>query len=159
MFSFRTTLALLALALPLCSQTLQVQATGAGRAQKGSATIRLDSPPGKEPLALQWEIQVPVSIALDPRTIVAGEAATAAGKSVTCAILVNRSGDSTRCRCLLAGGAKPIGNGPVALMTYVPARIVRPGSYKLNLRSVFSVGEGTKKAPLKDAETTIIVSP
>jgi hypothetical protein len=147
------------LAPPLCSQSLQIQADSVARGQEGAAVIRLDSPAGKEPVALQWEIHLPVSIQLDLRKVVAADAASAAAKSVTCAIQVNRTGDTTRCRCILAGGAKPIGNGPIATLKYTPARSVRPGRYQINLRSGFAVSEGTKKLPIKDAGITIVVSP
>jgi hypothetical protein len=147
------------LALPLCSQSLQVQSGPVGRAQEGTATIRLDSPPGKEPLALQWEIHLPVSIRLDPRQVVTAGAASAAEKSVTCSILANRTGNTTRCRCILAGGVKPIGNGPVVMLKYTLAPSLKSGRYELNLRNAFSVSKGMKNVPIKDAGVHVVVSP
>ena len=147
------------LAPPLWSQSLQIQADSVSRGQESTAVIRLDSPPRKEPLALQWEIHLPVSIQLDPQKVVIAEAAKAAAKSVACSILVNLSGNTTRCRCILAGGVKPIGNGPVASLKLTPPRNLRPGRYELNLRDALSVRQDMKKVPIKDAAVTIVVSP
>jgi hypothetical protein len=159
MFSFPKTLCLVWLVMPLYSQSLQIQADSVSRGQEGTAVIRLDSPAGKEPVSLQWEVHLPVSIQLDPRRVVVAEAAAAAAKSVTCAMLVNRTGDIARCRCILAGGVKPIGNGPIAVLKYTPTGSVRPGRYQLNLRSGLSVSETVKKTPIKDAGVAIVVSP
>ena len=152
-------LLILNLWLPASSQSLQLRVEDSIAAgQEGTAVIDLDSPQVSPPVALQWEIQVPLSIRLDPRSIQPGSAAVAAGKSVKCSILANRSGNTSHCRCILAGGAMPIANGPVATLKYRTVPKLRPGRYDMNLRNAIAVSESAKKASIKDSTIAITVS-
>lgn len=140
------------------SQSLQLRVEDSiAPGQAGTAIIQLDSGAEAQPVALQWEIQVPISIRLDPRNVEAGPAAVSAGKSIACSILVNRSGNTSHCRCIVAGGKMPIGNGPVAKLKYTTLPTLRPGRYDMDLRNALAVSESAKKASIKDSTIAIVV--
>ena len=144
---------------PLVSiaQSLQVQAIPTEASRDGTVIVKIVSPPGKEPLALQWDFSLPVSIRLDSTAAAAGEAATQAQKSVRCEILPNRQGKDQTCRCILAGGTSPISNGPVAVMPYSTTR-ARPGNYEVRIKKALAVSSDSKKAGIKDTQTEIRVA-
>jgi len=144
--------------LSLHAQSLQMQvqpSTSSGK--DGTATVQLVPQPGKEPLALQWELSFPESIQIDPRAS-AGEAAAKAGKSIRCEILANRQGKTQTCRCILAGGVQPIEGGAVGVVKYAGARNFRPGRYELELKKAFAVTSDMKKLLLKDTRAQVVLS-
>jgi hypothetical protein len=104
--------------VPLWGQSLQVSPGVAARGEAASFLIKLASPKGKELVALQWEISAPPEITIDPGSIVAGSAAESAQKSITCASGQKQDRGGQRYACILAGGKKNIGDGPVAVVRY-----------------------------------------
>jgi hypothetical protein len=144
--------------LVLSAQSLQVQVVPSEESREGSVTVKIVSPAGKEPLALQWDFSLPVSIRLNSQMAVPGEAATQAQKSVRCAILANREGKDQICRCILAGGTSPIPSGPVAVVQYSATRGSQPGTYALHIRKALAVSSDNKKVDLKDTQTEIRVA-
>lgn len=104
--------------VPLWGQSLEVSPAAAARGETGSFLIKLASPKGKELVALQWEISAPPEITIDPGNIVAGSAAEGAEKSITCASVQKQNRDGQRYACILAGGKKAMGDGPVAVVRY-----------------------------------------
>ena len=138
----------------ICAQSLQLQANPAGK--DGLATITLASPPGAEPVALQWEFSLPVPMVMDSRAAAVGEAARQVQKFVRCEILANRQGKDQTCRCILAGGVKTIPNGAVATLPY-NVRNSRPGRYALEMKKALAVNADGKKAVIKDTRAEIVV--
>jgi hypothetical protein len=104
--------------LPLWGQSLQVSQAAAARGEARSFLIKLASPKGKELVALQWEISAPPEITIDPGNIVAGSAAEGAQKSITCVSVQKPDRGRQRFACILAGGQKSMGDGPVAVVRY-----------------------------------------
>lgn len=104
--------------VPLWGQSLQVSPVVAARGEAGSFLIKLASPKGKDLVALQWEISAPPEITIDPGNIVAGSVAEGAQKSITCVSVQKQNRGDQRYACILAGGKKAMGDGPVAVVRY-----------------------------------------
>ncbi len=109
--------AILALSSTLFAQTFQIVPSTAPRGGAGSLLITFVSPAGTEPVALQWKIQLGTDLTAAAQDIVAGEAAKAADKSVTCAAATEPHQESIY-NCILAGGKKAIANGTVFIVRY-----------------------------------------
>jgi hypothetical protein len=107
-------------AITLFGQSLLVPPSQTGLKTPGVFSVGIDSPPGKAPVALQWEFSVPPVIVISIADITIGKAAESAGKSLTCAIRHNKLPMERRIRvaCILAGGTDPIPNGPIAVVQY-----------------------------------------
>lgn len=110
----------------LWAQSLSMPPSTVTRGASGSLLLTLESAQGKAPLALQWEFIFPLNVVVDVADIVAGSAAESAQKAITCRV-VERSKDAGQgsvYACILAGGQKPIPNGPIAAVRYrVPLEI------------------------------------
>ena len=91
------------------------------------AADRWSRPRERRRLALQWEFTFPPNVSVDMADIAAGSAAESGQKSLTCRAVVDRGkkqGKASCTACILAGGQKPIPNGPIALVRYrVPKEI------------------------------------
>jgi hypothetical protein len=149
----------LLLSLSLGAQQLRLRVEPGESGREGILVAELESPPGKEPLALQWEFSVPLTLQLDPRSASVGEAAGSAQKSVWCATQVNYSGSRIQsCRCILAGGLGAIPNGRVAIVKYSSARRTKAGKYDIEIQKAFAVASGVKKVPLKNVQAQIIIA-
>jgi len=125
----------------------------------GTLLLSLQSPPGKAPLALQWEITFPQNVKVDLADIIAGSAAQSAEKFLTCRAFekAKDSGEGSVYRCILAGGEKPIPNGPVAIVRYqIPAEI-RQISGKVRVAKVLGVSADIKKIEMEGVEAAIVV--
>lgn len=107
-------------AAALWGQTLRVSPTSPDRKGQGSFSIVLESPQDKAPVAMQWEMEVPPAVTITVADVVVGKAAEGAGKSLACADSTNkqRKDDGVRYKCILAGGAKRISSGPIAVVHY-----------------------------------------
>src|SRR5450759_5843021 len=68
----------------LWAQSLSIPPSTVTRGASGSLLLRLESPQGKAPLALQWEFTFPPNVVVDLAAIVAGSAAESAKKAHTC---------------------------------------------------------------------------
>src|ERR1700681_4572675 len=98
----------------LYGQTLQVQSEPAADRHSGTVVIRLESPAGQEPLALQWDLEfAATALHVDLTNPAAGDAAKTAGKSVACSLIAREKIDRFRYRCIMAGGVSVIGSGPL----------------------------------------------
>jgi hypothetical protein len=145
-------------ALPLLGQSVRVSSGSGAPGAKLAIEMALDSPSGKEPLALQWEVVFPgEALKLDGTGPVAGPAAQAVGKSLTCAPKKATPGLS-KWACILAGGQKPIGNGVVAVLRFeIPAH-AHAGSQPIVVDNVLGVSAALKKAPMSRAEGAVTVT-
>ena len=100
------------------AQSLQVSPSTTTRGALNSFLIKINSPPGKEPVALQWTLRVADGITITTRDVRAGSAAESADKSITCAATKQDAEKESAFMCIVADGLKPIPNGPVAVVTY-----------------------------------------
>jgi hypothetical protein len=111
-------LIILAFYSPLLAQSFQIVPSTAPHGGAGSLLITLTSPAGKEPVALQWKIALGSEVAAEPTDIVAGDAATTAGKAATCALALKPVPEHLAFVCVLVGGQKPIANGTIFRLKY-----------------------------------------
>jgi hypothetical protein len=147
------------LSLPLCAQELRLRVEPGANGRDGAIVAELESPPGKEPLALQWDFSIPPALQLDPPSASVGEASGSVQKSLQCALQVNysRSKDPSF-RCIVAGGLHGIPNGAIAIVKYSAARNAKPGRYQIEIEKALAVTSGVKKAPLKSVKAPIFIS-
>lgn len=117
----------------------------------------LDSPPGKLPVALQWEVSVPPAIAIGKQDITIGKAAATAGKSLTCAVKENPlvSSGAVRYACILAGGKHPLANGPVATFRYRVQRDVGQAPIRVAIEQVMGVAADLKRIEIANVDAII----
>jgi hypothetical protein len=147
------------LALPLCAQDLRLQVEPGPSGRDGAIVVELESPPGKEPLSLQWDFSIPPAVQIDPRSASEGEAAGSVQKSPQCAVQVDYSGAKSQfCRCIVAGGLRALPNGPVAIVKYSALGKTKPGRYEVEIQKAFAVASGVKRAPLKNVRAQIVIS-
>jgi hypothetical protein len=112
--------------LALYGQSLRVSFIRGEPGETIAVQISLDAPTGKAPTSLKWETVFPVQLlqveGIGPSP---SSAAKESGKSFTCAPPKGYS-----YVCILAGGQKPVGNGPIATFRFRiqpgPALELRP---------------------------------
>jgi hypothetical protein len=137
-------------------QSLLMPPSMVARGGSGSLLLTLKSPEGKAPLALQWEFTFPPNVVVEAADIVAGSAAEAGQKMLTCrAVKRNDGGQGLLYACILAGGQKPVPNGPVAVVRYrVPAEI-RQIAAKVRVAKAIGVTADLKSVDLASTEAAI----
>jgi hypothetical protein len=141
--------------VPLWGQSLQVSPAAAARGEAGSFLIKLASPKGKELLALQWEISAPPEITIDPGNIVAGSAAEGAQKSITCVSVQKQDRGGQRYACILAGGKKTIGDGPVAAVRYNIRHEKNAATFVVRIEKVMGVTGDLTRVDISDVEGSL----
>jgi len=125
-----------ALFLPLCGQELRMSLPEIPRGKAGSVSIRLASPAGKKPAALQWDLFfIPRQISIQDNDWALGDAANAAGKKLTCVRQLRKNPETYSYRCLVAGGEKPIGDGVVAVLKISVPQGAAGGQAELRLEN------------------------
>ena len=117
----------------------------------------IDSPQGKAPVALQWELSVPPAIAIKAMDITIGKAAASAGKSITCATMATKPAVPVEVRyaCILVGGRNPIGNGPVAVVQYRAQADVQGAPIRVAIDHVIGVSADSKPMPIPNVDAII----
>jgi hypothetical protein len=144
----------------LFAQSLQLSAPLAAPGEWVAIEIALKSPPGKDILALQWEVEIPTR-QLDlanERAMRAVIAAQDAGKSVTCAV-PKETPDARTLRCILAGGQKPIPDGKVTSLSLKILENAQPGPIRVRLQNAMAVGRDLERVTFAPLETTVTVQP
>ena len=144
-------------AATLWGQSLRVPPSSTHRKSHGSFTVFLDSPQGMAPVALQWEFQIPPAVKIGAADIVAGKAAEASGKSLTCGVRANQPADGVRYACILAGGVKPIANGSIAIVRYEVPAGVRRERVGVILENVVGASLDAKSAGIKGTTAVITI--
>jgi hypothetical protein len=134
------------------AQSLQILPSPPASAD-ASFRIMLVSPGGKAPLGLQWNLLLPAGVAL--KKVVAGEAAAALKKAVTCSSIPAETKDGTgsQYRCVLAGGQSPLPDGPMAVVTCNMRQGLREATIRLT--KTIGVTEDLKQVNLEDTQATI----
>lgn len=120
-------------------------------------SINLDSPLGKEPVALQWEFSIPPAIAITMADITIGKAAESARKSLTCAIKVAKPARQRGMRyaCILAGGQEPISNGPIAAVHYRPQWDPKGTPIRVGIENILGVSADLKRILIPNVDANV----
>ena len=143
----------------LRAQTLLLPPSVVTHGASGTLLLTLQSPSGTVPLALQWEFTFPQNVAVDLADIDAGSAAKSAEKSLTCRAFekTKDSAPTSVYACILAGGGKPIPNGPVAIVRYrVPAEIHQIAG-KVRVGKAMGVTADLRRIEIEGVQAAIIV--
>ncbi len=147
---------LLGLPRPLFGQSLRLSAATASPGEEVAIEISLESPDGKEPLALQWETQVPGALRVIDCSLPEGAAVKELGKMLKCAATGNTAEAHTS-RCILAGGVKTIPNGPLALLRLGIPRAAQPGPFRIRISEGIAVSKDLEPVPLPPADTLVTI--
>lgn len=117
-----------------------------------SFQIMLVSPPGKEPVALQWKISIPEGVTIQPADITPGGAPKDAGKSVTCAVTGPKKASGV-VACILAGSQRPIPDGSLAVVPFA----MRPAlsSATIRIGEILGVSRDLKPVKIGPVEAAI----
>jgi hypothetical protein len=100
--------------LTLRGQSLRVSSIRGEPGETIAVEISLDAPAGKAPATLKWETVFPAQLLqAESNGPSPGSAAKESGKSLTC---TTRKAYSYA--CVLGGGEKPVGNGPIATFRF-----------------------------------------
>jgi hypothetical protein len=151
-------LSLALLSAPLWAQAFRILPTPAelSPGEKAEVRVLLDCPAAKAPAALQFAITFPAQQLNAAAAPAAAPAAQDAGKSLTCSGRWKKAPETYEYACILAGGLKPLANGPVAVLNFrVPQNAAkRPARIRVE-------GEGAsadaKKIPVAPAEASVTI--
>lgn len=140
----------------LCGQSLHISPSTAAANTTGSFSIALDSPVGKAPVALQWDIAIPPALAVGTSDILIGRSGEMLHKSLTCA---PRKKDGPQqgvsYSCILAGGKEPIGNGPIATVHYRAQADVHGAPIRVSIESVLGVSKDLKRIDMPHVDAIL----
>ena len=131
-------------------QSLRVEPSATDRKSPGVLSLILEAPPGKAPVAMQWEIAVPPAIAVATGDISVGKAAETAKKSLNCATKGGTAG-GVRYACILAGGQDPIPVGPVATVRYRAQADVQGAPVRVVIENILGVSADLKRIEISNA--------
>ena len=150
---------LLALPAALSCQTLSAPPSKTGRATPGTFSLILEAPEDKALAALQWEFSVPPAIAVAKDDIAPGKAAESAGKSLTCARKADQGGaaGAVRYACILAGGERPIAQGPIAVVRYRAQTDVHGAPIRVHIEKALGVSADLKRIEIADTDAIITI--
>lgn len=141
----------------LLGQNLRLSSAAASRGDQIGVELSLESPGGKEPLALQWETKIPIAqISLIDDKVLTGSTAAEAGKTLTCAVK-EKTAETSILRCILAGGQKPIPDGAIAMFRLKISTNAKIGSSSIRVEQPIAVSKDLKQIPLDDVETIIVI--
>jgi len=115
-------------------------------------------PDESKPLAaLQWDIIYPSGLLrIEPAGILAGPAAEAAGKSITCA-QKSSNADPVRLTCILAGGVQPIAAGVLAIVRFDAEPKAPKGVITVWLKRVLGVSPSVEALPIADVTAKVTI--
>jgi hypothetical protein len=121
--------------------------------------LTLQSSAGKAPAALQWEFTFPPNVTVDLADIVAGSAAESGGKSLTCKLVggAKEAAKSATFGCILAGGQKPIPDGPIAVVRYSVPNVIREIQQKVHVEKVMGATVDLRAVRMPGIQAAIIV--
>lgn len=141
----------------LFGQSLRLSSASASRGDQVAIELSLESPAGKEPLALQWDTKIPIAqVSLLNDQILVGPTAQEVGKSLNCA-LKEKTAETHTSRCILAGGQSPISNGAIAILRLKISMNARSGSARIRVEQGIAVSKDLKQAPLDAVETVVAI--
>jgi hypothetical protein len=143
----------LALSMAVFGQDLVVSPVSAAPGHEVEIEISLHSPPGRAPVALQWEVIFPSQLldVEDGGPKIEGTARNS-GKTVSCA---PHSANSYI--CILFGGENPTANGSIATICFKIRRGARSGTTVVRFQQVHAVDGDSQPFALKDAKGIVAV--
>jgi hypothetical protein len=135
--------------LPLLAQTPVTKAPG----DKVTLEVSADSQPARAPVALKWEVVFPAQLMeMETGAPQIGSAAMDSGKTLEC---------TARTRyayvCIVSGGQKPIGNGPVAIYHFQILATAKAGATSLKIQRAESTTADSKKWLLNSTEAIVVI--
>ena len=145
---------LVAVSTSLTGQRLQISPSTAARGDTSSFLIRLESPDTTRPVSVQWDLSVSKQIAITLGDIVLGSSAGSAEKAIVCAVPKR---DRKVFRCIVSGGAKTIGNGPIAIVKYTVLQNARKGNVPVRIGKAMGVSGDLRKIDFPTTEGAITV--
>jgi hypothetical protein len=146
---------LLALYLPLLGQAVRV--LPAVDFPGATFTTEVSWEPaargGKPATAIQFDIIYPAQLLeLDASGPILGAEGARADKILACS-----AHSSYSYGCLLAGGQKPVGNGPMAVFHFKIRPDARPGTSAFRIEKVQAVAADLSRIEVKDSDAAIVV--
>ena len=110
--------------------------------------------------SLQWEIVCPASLQIEVAGVVSGSVAESAGKTLACASRKSAPGEKVL-SCVLAGGVKPLPEGTVAIVRFVPAANAPKKVFHIRLEKIVGVSPKLDQVviPGTSGEITVKVEP
>ena len=145
---------------PLLAQNFQMVPSTAPRGGSGSLLVTFHSPKGMEPIALQWKIALGAQVTAAQEDLIAGDAATDGGKTLTCSPGASPAQARPTYICILAGGRKAIANGTIFLVKYKIKPDAKPGVEMLRVSDGIAVPQEPpplQRIPLAPVEGTITI--
>jgi hypothetical protein len=144
-------------AVLLSGQSLRVAPSQTARSMPGILTVDIESPLGKAPAALQWDIAIPPAILVRLADIRIGKAAEASHKTLSCAASVKKSAGfgGVRYTCILAGGDSPLENGPVAQLQYRLQTDVYGAPIRVAIENVLATSADLKSLTIESVNAII----
>ena len=139
----------------LFGQALHLSLASQQERENLALEVSLQSTSGKEPSALQWEITLPLAkLAFQNEIAAAGQAAQAAGKSVSCAIKPNNGAVQTA-TCVVYGGQESIRDGVVAVTRLrIPGR-AKAGAARITVNHGLAVYRDLRQITLNPVEVVV----
>ncbi len=143
----------------LWAQVLSIPPSLVTRGSWGSLLLILDSPKEKAPAALQWQLTFPPNVSIDVADIIAGSAAESGQKALTCRAVGDgkEAGKNVVYACLLAGGQKPIPNGPIVIVRYRVPREIREITGKVRVGKIIGATVDLRSIQMEDAQGAIVI--
>jgi hypothetical protein len=142
---------------PVQGQALNISSASAGPGGVAQVVISLNAPPGKEPLALQWDLSyASPQLGLENEDLVIGSAAKSAGKSLACTGRAEGAGTYIY-RCILQGGTEGILTGPVALITFHVRTTARLGPTSVRLDNALGVRRDGEGVSIQQNQAEVII--
>jgi hypothetical protein len=139
--------------LVLCGQSLRVSSIRGSPGETIGIEISLDAPTGKAPASLKWETVFPAQLLqAEGNGPSPGSAANESGKSLTCA-----TPKAYSYVCILAGGEKPVGNGPIATFRFKIRDEARIGAATITVDHVEGVSGDAAPMTLGDAAGLVTI--
>jgi hypothetical protein len=139
------------------AQSLSLSHATASRGDQVAVELSLKSPPGKEPLALQWNTRIPVAqVSLLNDKILLGSTAKEAGKSLNCAVK-EKTAKTYTASCILSGGTTPIPNGAIATLKLRISVNAEAGAAHVWVDRVTAASKDLKQVPLPAVEAVVTI--
>lgn len=128
---------------------LEISPSTAKRGGTGVFLIALHASKASEIASLQWEMSIGSDLVVNAGDIIAGSAAEAAGKSLTCSA---PPGKPVKRVCMLAGGQARIPEGAIAIVHYQVGRKATPDGSMVRVEAATGVTADLKTVNLGSAE-------
>jgi len=140
----------------LPAQSVAISTLSAPNGSAGTILLKLESPAGKVPAAIQWTFVFPASITVTGADLFAGSAAESAEKTLACAPGSERQpGGETVYRCILYGGRRVILNGVLATVPYRANRDTSKASRLVKVQDVLAADAEAKPLPIANAQAEV----